>query len=306
MNRAVLDPRINAYRPDLADARLKGVVEAERFASGVHRRVAVAAAPLKAVPREDAPLDSELIYGEIFRVFADTAEGWSWGQCLTDDYVGFLPTEALAPTMPEPTHRVTALRTFVYPKAELRLPPVTMLSLGARVALGEEETARGTRYLHLLGTDAAIFAADVAPLGASPEADFVAVAERFLHTPFLWGGRTSLGLDCSALLQLSLLAAGIAAPRDTDMQAAGLGEPVPDGVETGVRRGDLIFWPAHVSIATAPDRVVHASGHHMRVVAEPLVAVMARVSAIKGPPLAVRRLFPIGEPVSGDKESANA
>jgi cell wall-associated NlpC family hydrolase len=118
------------------------------------------------------------------------------------------------------------------------------------------------------------------------------VAERFLATPYLWGGRTSIGLDCSALVQLSLMAAGIAAPRDTDMQREQLGSPVDGGIDAPLRRGDLVFWPGHVAILTAPDTIVHASGHHMTVVEEPLAEAVARIERSGTRPLAVRRIGP--------------
>ncbi len=290
MAEAGLDPRVNAFRPELADVRLRDKVAAEQFAHGILKQVVAASVPLRQIPSEDASLDSELLRGEIFRSFADTEDGWCWGQNQTDSYVGFLPAGALGPLQPEATHRVAVLRTFIYPKPDLRRPAIGTLSLGARLALdqGEEET-RGTRYRRIADGGGWLFAADAEPIEAPPEADFVAVAERFLNTPFLWGGRTSLGLDCSALVQISLMAAGIAVPRDADMQAAAIGSPVEGGAEGALRRGDLIYWPAHVSILTAPDHVVHASGHHMRVVSEPLAGVLTRVSRVSGPPEAVRR-----------------
>lgn len=290
MSETKLDVRLNAYRLDLADARLKGRVTSARFAEGTLKRVLAPSAPLKRVPRPDAPLDSELICGEVFRVFGDTTEHWSWGQSETDSYVGFVPRAALGATTPEPTHRITALRTFIYPGPDMKLPAVAPLSLGSLVALGGMVETRGTQFRLLADGKRAIAAAHAEPLAAPLEPDFVAVAERFINVPYLWGGRTSLGLDCSALVQLSLMMAGTAAPRDTDMQQSALGETVSGGLDAGLRRGDLIFWPNHVAIVSAPDRVVHASGHHMTVVTERLSEAVARIAGIKGPPTAVKRL----------------
>ena len=224
------------------------------------------------------------------RVFGDTAEGWSWVQNQTDGYVGFVRSDTVGPLLPEPTHRVTALRTFVYPGPDMKLPPAASLTLGSRVALGAEIETRGTLFRTVAGGTRAIVASHVAPLDAPPEPDYVAVAERFLNVPYLWGGRTSIGLDCSALVQLSLMAAGIAAPRDTDMQRDQLGTAVDGGIEAPLRRGDLVFWPGHVAILTVPDTIVHASGHHMTVVTEPLADAVARIGAINGVRGAVRRL----------------
>lgn len=287
---AELDPRTNAYLPEVADARLRGQVEAQQFVDGTLRRVARTSTPLRLRPSRDAPYDSELILGEPVRVFGDTAGGWSWVQNETDRYVGFVLAEALGPLEPEPTHRVTALRTFVYPGPDMKLPPMIALSLGSHIALGETVETRGTLFRLVSNGTKAIVASHVAPLDALPEPDYVAVAERFLNVPYLWGGRTSIGVDCSALVQLSLMAAGIAAPRDTDMQRDQLGAPVDGGIEGGLRRGDLVFWPGHVAILTAPDAIVHASGHHMMVVGEPLADAVARIGAVNGPPTAVKRL----------------
>lgn len=285
-----LDPRMNAFRPDLADAGLRGKVDADRFAEGTKYRVVAAAAPLKRVPRPDAPLDSEVLRGEVFSIFDETAEGWSWGQLETDSYVGYVPTEALGSPAPEPTHRVATLRTFIYPGPDLKLPALGALSIECRVTLAGETETRGTLYRHLVGGEGAVIAAHVRPLDAPREGDFVAVAERFVETPYLWGGRTSLGLDCSALVQLSLMACGHAAPRDTDLQEKMLGAPVERGIAGELTRGDLVFWQGHVGILIDRQHMVHASGHHMTVVIEPLADAVERIARKHGPPTSVRRL----------------
>ncbi len=285
-----LDPRLHAFRPDLADARLEGRVTAERFVDGTPRRVTAPVAPMKRVPRPDAPLDTELLCGEAVDVFEETGEGWSWVQNRTDGYVGYVSSEALGAADPAPSHRVVVLRTFVYPGPDMKLPATAWLSLGSAIALGDEVETRGTRFRLLAGGAGAVVAAHVAPLDAPPEPDFVAVAERFAETPYLWGGRTSLGLDCSALVQLALMAAGRSCPRDTDMQEATLGRPVAGGGDGALERGDLVFWKGHVGILRDAGRLLHASGHHMRVVTEPLTAAIARIATTAGPPTSVRRL----------------
>jgi len=280
-----LDPRLHAYRPDLADARLKGKVAAARFVEGQTRRIVAPSAPVKRTPTADAALDSEALRGEIFTVFDAAAEGWSWGQLATDGYVGFVPTDALGSPAPEPTHRIAALRTFIYQGPDMKLPAIAALSLGSAVAIDRETETRGTRYARLAGGEGWIGAAHTTPIAATPAADFVAVAERFVEVPYLWGGRTSLGLDCSALVQLSLMAAGKSAPRDTDLQEKMVGKVVENGIASP-RRGDLIFWKGHVAILIYGETIVHASGYHLTVVVEPLATALARI----GPPTSVRRL----------------
>jgi cell wall-associated NlpC family hydrolase len=279
------DPRITPARPDLADERLRGTVEAPRYATGRLMRIVAPSTPLRPHPSPEVSIDTEALLGERVRIY-DEHEGWAWGQLESDGYVGYLSAEALGPEHPAPTHRVAALRTFVYPGPNLKLPPLQHLSLGAAVSVigREKEWAR-------IGPTAFVFAAHLAPL-ASHESDFVAVAERFVGVPYLWGGKTSLGLDCSGLIQLSLAAAGTEAPRDTDMQQAALGEPVAPGPgPSGLSRGDLIFWKGHAGVMLDAERLLHANGHHMAVAIEPLREAEERIRLNSyGPILAVKRL----------------
>jgi cell wall-associated NlpC family hydrolase len=287
---ADLDPRLHAWRSDLADARLEGKVPSGRFVAGLRKRVVAPSAPLRHVARPDAPLDSELLRGEAVRVFEETMEGWAWVQNETDGYVGYVSSDALAPAAPEPTHRVSALRTFIYPGPDMKLPARAALSIGSRVTVTGEAETRGTRFGILDGGEGAVVMAHVEPVDAPTEADFAGVALRFLRVPYLWGGRTSLGLDCSALVQLALMVAGVPAPRDTDMQAAAIGLVVEDGIAGPLVRGDLIYWKGHVAIAIDGETIVHASGHHMAVVTERLAEALPRIGQSAGPPRVVRRL----------------
>ena len=261
-----LDPRLHAFRPDLADIRLKGRVEAARFVEG-RRAAFLPPPPPSSGCRGPMPGWRARRFRRDRHVFEDGAEGWSWGQLETDSYVGYVPTDALSAKALEPTHRVTALRTFLYPGPDLKLPAGACFSLGARLALTGEAETRGTAYRLLAGGEGAVVAAHVAPLDAPPESDFVAVAERFLGAPYLWGGRTSIGLDCSGLVQLSLMATGHSAPRDTDLQENMVGHAVEGGAP--LHRGDLVFWPGHVGIMIDGETMIHASGHQMAVVIEP-------------------------------------
>ncbi len=174
-------------------------------------------APLRREPRPDAPLDTEALKGERVTVYDSNAEGWAWGQLAADDYVGWLPANALAPPGAAPTHKVAALRTFAFPGPSIKLPPIEALPLGAKLAV-----ARIEDRMAVTQAGAYVPAAHLKPIGEN-ETDFVAVAERFVGVPYLWGGKTALGLDCSGLVQIALAACGISCPRDSDMQEQALG-----------------------------------------------------------------------------------
>ncbi|MCX5580682.1 C40 family peptidase [Kaistia terrae] len=287
-----LDARENAFRPDLADARLRGHVEAERFVEGDLRRIVVPSTPMRRAPRSDALIDSEALMGELVRVFEQTAEGWAWVQLETDAYVGYVSSDALGPVDPVPTHRVTALRTFVYSAADLKFPPVAALSMGSLLALGQEAETRGTQYRWLADFSGAVVARHVTAVDEAFDSDFVRVAERFLETPYLWGGRSSLGLDCSGLVQLSLAATGVPVPRDTALQESAIGSQVESGLDGELRRGDLLFWNGHVGILRDPATLLHASGFQMAVVSEPLSDVLARYNRAGIAVTSVRRPLP--------------
>ncbi len=270
---AIPDRRITPFRADLAAGHLRGQVEAPAFAEPRPMRVVAPSAPLRREPRPDAPLDTEALAGELVQVY-ERHEGWAWGQLAGDGYVGYLPDEALRSDAPAPTHRVSALRTFIYPGPSIKLPPLAALSLAAGVTVAEE-----TREFALLADGGHVFLKHLAPPDRFAP-DFVAVAEGFRGVPYLWGGKTSLGLDCSGLTQLALAAAGIAAPRDSDMQEAALGTAVPfDDSLSGLRRGDLVFWKGHVGILTDPDTLLHANGYTMTVFSEPLREARDRILA---------------------------
>lgn len=292
------DRRVTPFRPDLADERLRGRVEAERFCAGSTLRVVAPAAPVRRHPSPDAPLDTEALMGEAVTVY-DEQEGFAWGQLHGDGYVGYLPAAALAAPGPAPTHRVGVLRTFRYPGPNLKLPPEDFVSLNARVAV----VARDGDFAHL-DVGGYLYAPHLAAL-ESREPDFVAVAERFLHTPYLWGGRTSLGLDCSGLVQTVLQAAGMNAPRDSDMQEDELGEAVALGRNlSGLRRGDFVFWKAHVGIMLDAVRLLHANGHHMTTTIEPLALAEARIRGKTGGSITAVKRLPTAGGASGTADAA--
>lgn len=286
---ADLDPRLTPARPDLAARFLEGRVMAERFVEGEPARVIEGLAPLRRAPRADAGLDTEALIGERLTVYDEDEEGWAWVQLARDGYVGWMPSHAfLKGEGLLPTHKVSALRTFLYPGPSIKLPPLGWASFGARVAVVRETEANGRRFA-VTSEGRAIVANHLVPVDAM-ESDPVAVAERFLGTPYLWGGRSSLGLDCSGLVQTALEACGIAAPRDADLQEATLGEAV-DLDPRAWRRGDLMFWPGHVALVRDAETFLHATAHLMAVGIERIDEGLARIEA-NGPGLrAVKRVI---------------
>jgi cell wall-associated NlpC family hydrolase len=280
---ASFDPRVTAARPDLAAAHLRGEVEASRYVDGTVFEVFDPVAPVRKSPVPDAALETEALKGERVTIYDQDGEGWGWGQLHADRYVGWLPMNALRAPGPEPTHKVAVVRTILFPGRSIKAQPVEGLPLGSRLAVtGEDgELAR-------LATGGYVPARHLAPLDAAAP-DFVAVAERFLGVPYLWGGKTSLGIDCSGLVQVALTACGIACPRDSDMQRA-LGTAVAPGEPAHLRRGDLVFWNGHVAIVRDAMTLLHANGFHMAVTAEPLREALARISAAGSEVVAVKRL----------------
>jgi cell wall-associated NlpC family hydrolase len=282
---ASFDPRVTPARADLAARHLQGKVTASRFVDGRVMEVIEPQAPLRREPRPDAPLDTEALKGERVTVYDTNAEGFSWGQLAADNYVGWLPTNALAPAGAMPTHKVAALRTFAFPGPSIKLPPIETLPLGATLAV-----ARIADRMAVTAGGAHVPAGHLKPLG-DYETDFVAVAERFVGVPYLWGGKTALGLDCSGLVQVSLTACGMACPRDSDMQEAALGRVVGTSIDhIELKRGDLVFWKGHVAMVRDEKNLLHANAFHMAVAIEPIAEAVARIRAGDSNVTAVRRI----------------
>jgi cell wall-associated NlpC family hydrolase len=277
--------RLVPARPDLAAAHLAGRIAAARHVVGETMMVSAPLLDLTGVPDGKAERMTQLLFGERFTVYA-REDGFAWGQA-EDLYVGYVPAEGLAP--PPATgsaHRVRALLTHLHPEPSVRSRPLCRLPFMARIAV----TATDGAWAEVAG-GGFVPRAHVVGEGSPPAGDFVAEAERFLGLPYLWGGRSAEGLDCSALVQLALIAAGIAAPRDSDMQAAFLGAAL--GPEAAPCRGDLVFWRGHVGIMLDAARLIHANAHAMAVTIEPLDAVIGRVAAAgEGGVTGRRRLSP--------------
>ncbi|WP_105984391.1 MULTISPECIES: NlpC/P60 family protein [unclassified Brucella] len=287
INATTLDRRLNAYRPDLADERLRGQVEASRFVAGTPMQVSAPVVDLRAEPRMDSGPQTQMIFGDKVRVFEDM-DGWCWVRAERDGYVGYVSAASLERPDGDATHMVVVPRTFVYPGSDLHFPHTMALSLGSRVKIVGEAETRGTKYV-LLASGEALIASHVAPLGQYAS-DYVAVAETLLYTPYLWGGSSGFGIDCSGLVQLCMFVAGRNVLRDSDMQQKTLGEVVqPDGAYANLRRGDLVFWKGHVAICTSPDMLIHANGHTMTVTLEPLQDAIKRIAYLYDLPTLIRR-----------------
>lgn len=278
------DPRTTPARPDLAAESLRGIVDAPRFATPSLRVVVTESAPLRDRPSGKGALQTELLRGEEFEVY-DAADDWSWGQARNDDYVGWLPTPSLAAPITAPTHRVMARATLLYQAPDEKAPAIARAWFASRLrATGAERNG----FLEL-ADGAWAPAVHLAPAG-SRESDPAGVAERLLGAPYLYGGRTPQGIDCSALVQLALAESGIRAPRDADMQERELG--VALSVDAPLERGDLVFWAGHVGMMLDSFTLLHANAHHRAVAREPFAGAVARIASGGRPLAAIRRIGP--------------
>lgn len=264
------DPRVVAIRPDLADIAVAGIHFAPHYAAPMMMSGVLPAAVMREAPSLDAEQTSELLFGEGFALL-DLTGGWAWGYSLADHYVGYLAADALGAPI-APTHRVDRIEVALHSAPDAAAGASAVLPRGALV-MGEAEgewlkTAHG--YMPL----AALVEA------GSEQDDPAAIAESMVGTPYLWGGRTAKGIDCSGLVQLAWASAGVQLPRDSDLQLAALGAD-RDVAPADLARGDLVFFPGHVGIMADKQTIIHASRQWMEVRVEPLAEVAKR-SAAKG------------------------
>jgi cell wall-associated NlpC family hydrolase len=286
LTKSTLDPRRHPYRTDLAAERLRGQVDAPRYAEGVLKQVVQGAAPLWSRPDAYRGWASQVLYGETVRVFEEDA-GWAWVQAERDGYVGYVRADALSADVTKPTHRVSVPGTLVYAEPDAKALTGLHLPLSSVVRVVET----GASFARLID-GGFVPMRHIAEIGTFA-ADLVAVAEQFVGTPYVWGGRTRAGLDCSGLVQVALHAGGLDCPRDGDMQMAELGTPVEvRGDLAGLQRGDLVFWKGHVGILTGGATLLHANAHHMAVAAEPLGGAVDRIARSGSEVAAIKRIEP--------------
>lgn len=263
------DPRLTPARDDLAAAHLEDKLDAPRYVEGEARQASLNSLPLTLTPDPAAEMATELLFGERFTVY-DTADGWAWGQAAADGYVGYVPAEALGPAGGAPTHHVSVLLSHIYPAPDLKSRPLMQIPMGAPLALQPGDAEKGFRELHSGGW---VYAWHLTPVGQAWGAP-LQVALRFLGAPYLWGGRTAAGIDCSGLVQIALMASGRACPRDTDMQAAGLPGYVTLPAHTPPEGGDIVYFPGHVGFMVDGQNLLHANATHMAVTIDPLAEVI--------------------------------
>ncbi len=271
-------PRLIAANGHVAHISLKGLVSAETYVEG--RLMQVIRPVVDLLRKPGGGLDCQLLCGSRFLVLEDL-DGYFFGQHQRDGYVGYITTDALGP-ITEITHRVCARSTHVYPDPDMKTRPLEALPFGARISVIGEQSGFFKLSRGYVPTQHAC------PV-SKPSADPVEVVESFLGIPYLWGGNSVWGMDCSGAVQLALDACDIECPRDTDMQEAALGRSLaPD---EPLLRGDIVFWKGHVGMMRDPVTVIHANAHHMAVASEPLAVARTRIEQAGGGPVtSIRRL----------------
>ena len=278
------DARTTPYKPDLAASHLKDVVHAKNYGDAVRHQVMMPVIPLHKIPANASMMDTQLLLGAEFDIY-DIHNGWAWGQEVQrngNGYVGYVPNMALARGAAEPTHRISAIRAPVFIKPDLKTAIRTTLPLNAKLSVDGQDG----NYLRI--PDMGYVHVNHIATIAEAKGDFVSIAELHLGLPYVWGGISPDGVDCSGLVQTSLRAVGSDALRDTDMQESSLGATIDKSTE--LMRGDLVFWKGHVGIMRDATTLLHANAHHMLVASEPLKEAIARIEKSAGPVTSIKRI----------------
>ena len=245
------------------------------------------AAALYAKPDGKTELETELLFGETFQIEKEQ-DGWLFGTSQIDGYQGYVESCHTAPSSFGATHIISAGRSCLYQSASAKATPTCPLPMAAQVRV-EEKASEG----FVKTAFGFIPERHLTPLDSlNNNFDFVERALALQGTPYLWGGRSScVGLDCSALIQLALSLAGVAAPRNSSEQEASLGETL-DAAQP-LQRGDLVFWRAHTGIMIDENRILHANAFHMAVAHEPLAQATKRIQKVVGDIRAIKRVLPL-------------
>ena len=272
-----MDRRLTPATDRVALLSVQAEIARPAYTQGSPARVTAPLAEL--LVRPDGPRDRQLNFGADVTVI-DRDGGWSFVQAARDGYVGWVRDTDLGAATAPITHRVSAAATHIYPQPNMKLREIASLSMNARLSV-----------TGIAGGFAQLFGGGWVPVQAISDgfgADPVVLAERLLDTPYLWGGNSRGGIDCSGLVQAALHGCGIACPGDADLQERAF-EPVDE-----IRRGDLLFWKGHVAMACGDGRMIHATAWQMRVIHEDIAHAIARIEAAgDGPMRGARRALPV-------------
>ena len=274
------DKRTTPYRDDLAASYLRDKVKVKNYSEAIRHQIMLPVIPIHKDPFAASGLETQLVFGTYFDVY-DIVSGWAWGQEVVETgngYVGYVPKMALSLPVFEPDHRIIAMRAPLFLRPDLKSAIRNLLPINAHIALGEVD---GDYYKILdQGYVHKKHIVEIDKKGG----DFVSVAEQFIGLPYIWGGASPDGVDCSGLVQIALRAVGKDAPRDADMQERALGEKIDKGAE--LKRGDLVFWQGHVGIMKDSQTLLHANAFHMLTAQESLQDAISRI----GEPSTIKRL----------------
>lgn len=283
-----LDKRLYAYRPDLADAKLEGKVVADAFVEGELATICVPSITLRSEPKKELGVETEALFGEEVYVF-EQRDGWAWIQLLKDGYVGYVPVDAVSIGFKKISHIIAQPRTFLYPEPDMKIRPLALLSMGSRLDIVDQTKGNGIEFL-ITRDGQAVVERHCRHFKAFSGPDYVNHAGRLLETPYRWGGCSAFGIDCSGLVQLAMFMTGNYVKRDSDMQAASIGQEIDAGEGYKyLERGDLIFWNGHVAIVEDNKTILHANGYTMSVAREPLASAIDRIEPLYGKPTLFRR-----------------
>jgi NlpC/P60 family/Bacterial dipeptidyl-peptidase Sh3 domain len=262
------DRSLLASNGRVAWSALEGHVEAERFTDGEMRQ-AREAAWVRGEP--GGAITRQLLYGDLFRMLEDR-EGWAFGISDKDGYVGYVRTGALAAPVVT-THRVAVRTTWAWDAPDFKREPVFPLHMNSRICVTGVEAA----WCEIDHFGRAAFVPVTHVREVAMRDDPVTVAHLMVGTPYVWGGNTGFGIDCSGLVQVAFHAAGQRCPADSSQQAGMAGVHLEPGA--ALMRGDLLFWKGHVALVSDSETLVHANAHHMAAAVEPLEDAIVRIAA---------------------------